>query len=108
AAGETTRTWLLAALHADVTEPLLAACGALGVVAELGVRVHRCVSRGTVWRSCPERGWMDPCISRGDSPHHGSLGYYHGGEVAGQILGRGRWRFSSILAAVSVVRFVWS
>src|SRR5262245_57297675 len=40
AAGEATITLFLAAMHADVTQPLLAACGALGVVAGLGVTRH--------------------------------------------------------------------
>ena len=43
--------------------PSLPACGAVGVVAELGLRVHRCVSRGTVWRPCPEGCSMDPRFS---------------------------------------------
>src|SRR5512135_2923343 len=40
---------LLAAVNAEVSEPALPACGAVGVVAELVLRVHRCSSRGTVW-----------------------------------------------------------
>src|SRR5512135_1440079 len=76
AAGEASVTTLLPAMHADVAESELSACGAIGVVAELSERVHRYPSRGTVWRPCPEGCSVDPCFSRGYPPHHGSMGCY--------------------------------
>src|SRR5918998_939749 len=53
ATGGTAIPLLLAAMNADVAQARLPACGAAGVVAESGLRVHRCISRGTTWRSCP-------------------------------------------------------
>src|SRR4051812_44765842 len=56
---------LLAAVDADVAEPELPPSGAVGVVAELVLRVHRRSLWGTVWRSCPEGCWVGPRFSRG-------------------------------------------
>src|SRR5512135_3694717 len=55
-------------MHADVPEAALPPCAAPGVVAELGVRVHRYPSRGTVWRSCLKECLVDPRFSRGYPP----------------------------------------
>ena len=51
------------AVDADLAGPGLPSYGAVGVVAESGVRVHRCISPGTVWRSCPPGCSMDPRFS---------------------------------------------
>ena len=63
AAGGASITPFLAAMDGDVAEAELAPCGAVGVVAELALRVHRCPSRGTVWRPCLEECLMDPRFS---------------------------------------------
>src|SRR5512135_1171520 len=74
--GGTAVTPLLATVNADVSEPALPACGAVGVVAELGLRVQRRSSRGTVWRPYSEGCSVDPRFSSLYHPHHGSLGCY--------------------------------
>ena len=63
AAGRASVAAFLAAMDADVAEAELAPCGAVGVVAELALRVHRCASRGKVWRPCLEECWVDPRFS---------------------------------------------
>src|SRR6516162_607632 len=55
---------LLAAVNADVATSALSACGTIGVVAELGLRVHRRSLGGTVWRPCSQECWLDPRFSR--------------------------------------------
>ena len=62
-AGGASVTPFLAAMDGDVAEAELASCGAVGVVAELALRVHRCSSRDTVWRPCLEECWVDPRFS---------------------------------------------
>ena len=57
----------LAIMHADVAEPELPACGAVGVAAGLGERVHRRPFVGTVWRPCSGRCLMDPRFATGCS-----------------------------------------
>src|SRR5512142_2038253 len=74
--GGTAVTPLFAAVDADVSEPALPACGAVGVVAELGLRVQRRSSRGTVWRPCSEGCSVDPRFPSLNHPHHGALGCY--------------------------------
>src|SRR6516162_2656319 len=64
ATGGATVAPLLAAVHADVAKVELPACGAVGVVAELGVRVHRRSLGGTVWRPCSQECCLDPRFSR--------------------------------------------
>src|SRR4029078_12382969 len=54
AAGRASVAALLATVDADIAEAEPAPCGAVGGVAELALRVHRCVSRGKVWRPCLE------------------------------------------------------
>src|SRR4051812_48004880 len=58
-------TTLLSAMDADVAAPELPPCGAIGVVAELRLRVHRPSSWDKVWQPCPEGCLMDPHVSRG-------------------------------------------
>src|SRR5690606_37714107 len=60
----------------DVVEPGLPPYGAVGVVTESGLRVHRRSSRGMVWRPCPEGCSVDPRFSSPNHPHHGSFGCY--------------------------------
>src|SRR5262249_54887385 len=76
AAGRAAVASLGAAMHADVADPELPACGAVGAVAESVLRVHRRSLGGTVWLPCPQGSLMDPYFSSGYHYHHGSLGCY--------------------------------
>ena len=49
AAGRAEVAAFLPTMDADVAGTQLPSCGAIGVVAELSERVHRCPSRGKVW-----------------------------------------------------------
>ena len=69
-------TLFLAAMNGDVAEAELAPCGAVEVVAELALRVHRHFPRDTVWRPCLEESRMDPRLSSPDDLNHGSMGCY--------------------------------
>ncbi len=60
----------------DVAEAELPSCGAVGVVAELALRVHRSFPRDAVWRPCPEECLMGPRFSSPYRPNHGSVGCY--------------------------------
>src|SRR5206468_6427311 len=76
AAGRASVAAFLAAMDADVAQAELAPYGAVGVVAELALRVHRCASRGKVWRPCLEECRADPRFSSPYPPNHGSMGCY--------------------------------
>src|SRR3954451_3705386 len=89
ATGRASITEFLAAMDGDVAEAELASCGAVGVVAELGVRVHRWFPRDTVWRPCLEECLMGPRLSRPYSPNHGSVGCYRKVEDAAKYWERG-------------------
>src|SRR5947209_6721106 len=54
AAGGASITPLLAAMDGDVAQAESPPCGAVGVVAELALRVHRYFPRDKVWRPCLE------------------------------------------------------
>src|SRR3954453_23266423 len=74
AAGRASITPVSLAMDGDVAEAELSACGAVGVVAELALRVHRWFPRDTVWRPCLEECLMGPRFSRPYPPNHGSVG----------------------------------